>query len=168
MVHPKLGIAVGRRRGFPTTPKKPAKVVKKTTKPKDKKKKDEKKVKRNVFVKQLIEEVAGYSPYEGRIMELLGNVANTHSAEKRPMKFAKSRLGDIKRAKFKVKQIEDMKGRILKRQKDYEKEKGIVAEEVKKAAPKKEDKKAKKAAPKKDAKKEAPKKEETKKEAPKK
>jgi len=103
-------------------------------KKKDKKKevKKETKMKRNVFVKQLIEEVAGYSPYEGRIMELLGNVANTHSAEKRPMKFAKSRLGDIKRAKFKVKQIEELKGRILRRQKEYEKEKGVVVEETKK------------------------------------
>jgi len=113
-------------------------------------------MKRNVFVKQLIEEVAGYSPYEGRIMELLGNVANTHSAEKRPMKFAKSRLGDIKRAKFKVKQIEELKGRILRRQKEYEKEKGVVVEETKKKeAPKTVAKKkdTKKVAPKKDEKK---------------
>lgn len=162
MVHPKLGIAVGRRRGYPTTAKKVAKVEKKVKK----EKKKETKVKRNVFIRQLVEEVAGYSPYEGRIMELLGNVANTHSAEKRPVKFAKSRLGDIKRAKAKVKHIEDLKSRIFKRQKEYEKEKGIVAEEVKKA-PKKEEKKK---GPKKDTKKtkkEAPKKEETK-EAPKK
>ena len=91
MVLQKLGIAVGRKRGFPTTPRvvAPKKVSKK---PKDEKKPP--KTKRNKFVSELIEEVAGFSPYEGRIMEILGNVASTHSAEKRPYKFAKKRVSN--------------------------------------------------------------------------
>ena len=84
MVLPKLGIAVGKSRGYPTTERK-QKVVKRN-------KKKTKVVKRNTFIRDLCEEICGYAPYEGRVMELLGNVANTHSAEKRPVNFTKHRV----------------------------------------------------------------------------
>eukprot|EP01080_Neovahlkampfia_damariscottae_P000862 gene862-9111_t len=116
MVLPKLGLAVGKRRGFPTTERKV--VVKKTNK-----KKKTKVVKKNTFIRDLCEEVCGYAPYEGRVMELLGNVANTHSAEKRPVNFAKHRIGSLSKAKIKVKKIEELKNKIQKRNIEYQRKK---------------------------------------------
>jgi large subunit ribosomal protein L36e len=137
MAAPKLGIAVGRKRGFPTTPiKKTLAPVKKITKlGKDGKKKVVTFRKRQKFIHDLMEEVCGYAPYEGRVMELLGNVASTHSAEKRPVKFVKSRLGNLRAAKLKVKAIEEMKGRIQRRQKELERKEGHHHVEEKKVVP---------------------------------
>ncbi|KAI8589286.1 60S ribosomal protein L36 [Geranomyces variabilis] len=56
--------------------------------------------KRTKFVRDLVREVAGYSPYEKRIMELLKN-----SADKRARKLAKRRLGTFGRAKRKVEEM---------------------------------------------------------------
>jgi large subunit ribosomal protein L36e len=53
--------------------------------------------KRTKFVRSLIREVVGLSPYEKRICELLKN-----SKDKKAKKLAKQRLGTLKRAKRKV------------------------------------------------------------------
>jgi large subunit ribosomal protein L36e len=52
------------------------------------------------FVRDLIREVVGFSPYERRIMELLKN-----SKDKRARKLAKRRLGTMRRAKRKVEEL---------------------------------------------------------------
>ncbi|KAF9126234.1 60S ribosomal protein L36 [Mortierella sp. GBA39] len=56
--------------------------------------------KRVVFVRSLIREVAGFAPYERRIMELIKN-----SKDKRARKLAKKRLGTFLRAKKKVEEM---------------------------------------------------------------
>lgn len=57
-------------------------------------------MKRSQFVRSLIREVAGFMPYERRIMELLKN-----SRDKRAKKLAKRRLGTMRRAKRKVDEL---------------------------------------------------------------
>ena len=52
------------------------------------------------FVRDLIREVAGFAPYEKRVMELLKN-----SKDKRARKLAKNRLGTFGRAKKKVEEM---------------------------------------------------------------
>ncbi|KAJ2844345.1 ribosomal protein L36, partial [Coemansia erecta] len=54
----------------------------------------------NQFVRDLVREVAGYAPYERRIMELLKN-----SRDKRARKLGKKRLGTLRRAKRKVDEL---------------------------------------------------------------
>jgi hypothetical protein len=49
----------------------------------------------------LIREVAGFAPYEKRVMELLKN-----SKDKRARKLAKRRLGTLTRAKRKVEELQ--------------------------------------------------------------
>ncbi|KAI9222337.1 ribosomal protein L36e [Blastocladiella britannica] len=56
--------------------------------------------KRTSFVRSLIREVAGFAPYEKRVMELLKN-----SKDKRARKLAKKRLGTLTRAKAKVEEL---------------------------------------------------------------
>ncbi|KAG0224172.1 hypothetical protein BGW42_005296 [Actinomortierella wolfii] len=56
--------------------------------------------KRVVFVRSIIREVAGFAPYERRIMELIKN-----SKDKRARKLAKKRLGTFVRAKRKVEEM---------------------------------------------------------------
>ncbi|KAI7820723.1 ribosomal protein L36e [Kickxella alabastrina] len=58
------------------------------------------KSKHNTFVRDLIREVAGYAPYERRIMELLKN-----SRDKRARKLGKKRLGTLRRSKRKVDEL---------------------------------------------------------------
>ncbi|RGB26663.1 ribosomal protein L36e [Rhizophagus diaphanus] len=55
------------------------------------------------FVRELIREVAGYAPYEKRVMELLKN-----SKDKRARKLAKKRLGTFVRAKRKVEELSNI------------------------------------------------------------
>ncbi|KAJ1984178.1 ribosomal protein L36 [Dimargaris verticillata] len=52
------------------------------------------------FVRELIREVVGFSPYERRVMELLKN-----SKDKRARKLTKKRLGTFRRSKRKVEQL---------------------------------------------------------------
>ena len=53
------------------------------------------------FVRDLIREVSGFSPYEKRVMELLKN-----SKDKRAKRLAKKRLGTFLRAKKKVDELQ--------------------------------------------------------------
>ncbi|KAI9297078.1 putative 60S ribosomal protein L36 [Neoconidiobolus thromboides FSU 785] len=59
--------------------------------------------KRPTFVRELIREVAGFAPYERRVMELLKN-----SKDKRARKLAKKRLGTLVRAKKKVEELSNI------------------------------------------------------------
>lgn len=56
--------------------------------------------KKATFVRELVKEVSGLSPYERRIIDLIRNFG-----DKRARKFAKKRLGSQKRAKGKVDQM---------------------------------------------------------------
>merc|ERR1711916_376944 len=88
------GIAVGFGRGFITTKKE--KIVKRS---------HLKGVRstRGKFVSDLIKEVAGYTPYERRAMELL-----KVGREKRCLRFLKNRLGTHGRAKAKREYLTDV------------------------------------------------------------
>merc|ERR1712098_463483 len=81
------GQAVGLEKGFPVT---------KVAAPKKRVLLKGVASKRTQFVRSLVREVAGYAPYERRIMELL-----RVSKDKRALKFAKNRLGTHKRGKAK-------------------------------------------------------------------
>ena len=65
--------------------------------------------KRVSFVREVINEVAGYSPYEKRVMELL-----KVGKEKRALKLCKAKLGTHKRAKAKREEMaeENRKARM--------------------------------------------------------
>ncbi|VEU20293.1 DEKNAAE101138 [Brettanomyces naardenensis] len=84
----KSGIAVGLNKGH--------KVEAKEVAPKPSQRKG-RASKRSLFVRSLIKEVSGLSPYERRVIDLIRN-----AGEKRARKFAKKRLGTQKRAKVKV------------------------------------------------------------------
>ncbi|ORX80993.1 50S ribosomal protein L36e [Basidiobolus meristosporus CBS 931.73] len=59
--------------------------------------------KRVKFVREIVREVAGFAPYERRILELLKN-----SKDKRARKLAKKRLGTFIRAKAKVEEMSNV------------------------------------------------------------
>ncbi|EPZ34903.1 60S ribosomal protein L36 [Rozella allomycis CSF55] len=59
--------------------------------------------KRTQFVRGLIREVAGFAPYEKRIMELLKN-----GRDKRARKLTKRRLGTLRRAKRKIEELNNV------------------------------------------------------------
>ncbi|KAJ2296271.1 ribosomal protein L36, partial [Coemansia sp. RSA 2706] len=59
--------------------------------------------KHNAFVRDLIREVAGFAPYERRIMELLKN-----SRDKRARKLGKKRLGTLRRSKKKIDELSNV------------------------------------------------------------
>ncbi|KAI8872262.1 ribosomal protein L36e [Ramicandelaber brevisporus] len=88
---PRSGLAVGNNRGHITT-RRQLKQRPSTTKGRQ--------TARNKLVHDLIREVAGFAPYERRVMELLKN-----SKDKRARKLAKKRLGTFVRAKNKVEEL---------------------------------------------------------------
>ncbi|EGF81011.1 hypothetical protein BATDEDRAFT_88084 [Batrachochytrium dendrobatidis JAM81] len=90
----KTGIAAGINKGHVTTRKQLA------PKPVNKKGVLGKRTK---FVRDLVREVVGFSPYEKRVMELLKN-----SKDKRARKVAKKRLGTLRRAKRKVEELSNV------------------------------------------------------------
>ncbi|WOO76732.1 60S ribosomal protein L36 [Vanrija pseudolonga] len=81
----------GLNKGHPTT------VIPKTVKPSNKK---GVKTEKKTFVKSIVREVAGFAPYEKRIMELLRN-----SKDKKAKKLTKKRLGTLLRSKRKVEEL---------------------------------------------------------------
>ncbi|KAI7881112.1 50S ribosomal protein L36e [Lichtheimia hyalospora FSU 10163] len=57
--------------------------------------------KRTAFVRSIVREVAGFAPYERRVMELIKN-----SRDKRAKKLTKRRLGTFVRAKKKIDELQ--------------------------------------------------------------
>jgi len=98
------GIAVGLKKGFPvekrTVAKRPSQMKARISR-------------RTKLVRELIGEVAGLSPYEKRLLDVL-KTGGTGS-EKRMYKFAKRRLGTHRRALKKREQIKEVYGRIRAR-----------------------------------------------------
>ncbi|KAG5519651.1 hypothetical protein PMAC_001806 [Pneumocystis sp. 'macacae'] len=86
-----FGLAVGLNRGHKTTP------YITTTRISRRKGYLSKRVS---FIREIIHEVAGFAPYERRLIELLRN-----SKDKRARRFAKKRLGTLGRAKNKIEKL---------------------------------------------------------------
>eukprot|EP00803_Ostreobium_quekettii_P011217 evm.model.scf_1791.2 EVM.evm.TU.scf_1791.2 scf_1791:13597-15569(-) len=88
------GIAVGSKKGYPTTkralPARPRDRIGKLSK-------------RTKFARELIREVCGFAPYEKRMMELL-----KVGRDKRALKLAKRKLGTHIRAKRKREEMAAM------------------------------------------------------------
>ncbi|EMR11641.1 hypothetical protein PNEG_00080 [Pneumocystis murina B123] len=87
----RTGLAVGLNRGYKTTFRQPPPRI------------SHRKgclSKRVSFIRNIIREVAGFAPYERRIIELLRN-----SKDKRARKLAKRRLGTFGRAKKKIEEL---------------------------------------------------------------
>jgi large subunit ribosomal protein L36e len=91
MTEQRTGIAVGLNKGHVTKRREPR------ARPSQKKGETSKHGK---FVRSIIREVAGFAPYERRVMELLKN-----SKDKRARKLTKKRLGTLTRAKKKVEEL---------------------------------------------------------------
>ncbi|KAG2218334.1 hypothetical protein INT45_011356 [Circinella minor] len=88
----KTGIAIGLNKGHITTRRELA--------PKPSQKKGAL-GKRTAFVRNIVREVAGFAPYERRVMELIKN-----SKDKRAKKLTKRRLGTYVRAKKKIDELQ--------------------------------------------------------------
>ncbi|KAI0677573.1 ribosomal protein L36e [Trametes maxima] len=84
----------GLNKGHPTTP------IPKTVRPSQRKGIQSQRTK---FVRSVVREVAGFSPYERRVMELLRN-----SKDKKARKFTKKRLGTLLRAKRKLEELSNI------------------------------------------------------------
>ncbi|KAK7695902.1 hypothetical protein QCA50_000541 [Cerrena zonata] len=84
-------LRVGLNKGFPTTP------IPKTVRPSQRKGVTSQRTK---FVRSVVREVAGFSPYERRVMELLRN-----SKDKKARKLTKKRLGTLLRSKRKLEEL---------------------------------------------------------------
>ena len=91
----KPGIAVGLNKGHIVTKRVPAPRYASSAK-------KGQLTERSILVKQVVREVAGFSPYEKRIIELL-----RIGRDKRALKFAKRRLGTHLRAKKKREEMQD-------------------------------------------------------------
>eukprot|EP01039_Chlorochromonas_danica_P008924 gene8924-9844_t len=98
------GIAVGLNKGYPVTK------VAKAARPADSKGKVSKRTK---FIRDLITEVVGLSPYEKRLLDMLKT--GGASSEKRMYKFAKRRLGTHRRALKKRDQVKELYAKIRAR-----------------------------------------------------
>eukprot|EP00299_Pterocystis_sp_00344_P008767 c3453_g1_i2.p1 GENE.c3453_g1_i2~~c3453_g1_i2.p1 ORF type:complete len:114 (+),score=14.26 c3453_g1_i2:42-344(+) len=88
------GIAVGKNKGHVTTKRELA--------PRPASRKG-RKSKHTTFVRKLVREVTGYTPYEKRCMELL-----KIGKEKRVLRFLNDRLGSIRRAKAKREELSEI------------------------------------------------------------
>ncbi|GAA5898287.1 hypothetical protein JCM6882_000121 [Rhodosporidiobolus microsporus] len=90
-LEPHADLPWGLNKGHPTT------VIAKVNKPSNRKGKQSA---RSAFVKSVVREVAGFAPYERRVMELIRN-----SKDKKARKLTKKRLGTLRRAKRKVDEL---------------------------------------------------------------
>ncbi|KAG2141766.1 ribosomal protein L36e, partial [Suillus bovinus] len=81
----------GLNKGYPTT------AIPKTTRPSHRKGIQSTK---NKFVRSVVREVAGFAPYERRVLELLRN-----AKDKKARKLTKKRLGTLLRAKRKLEEL---------------------------------------------------------------
>ncbi|GBE79695.1 60S ribosomal protein L36-A [Sparassis crispa] len=81
----------GLNKGHPTTP------IEKTARPSHRKGIQSARTK---FVRSIVREVVGFSPYERRVMELLRN-----SKDKKARKLTKKRLGTLLRSKRKLEEL---------------------------------------------------------------
>ncbi|KIK68072.1 hypothetical protein GYMLUDRAFT_36901 [Collybiopsis luxurians FD-317 M1] len=84
-------LAIGLNKGHPTTP------IPKTVRPSQRKGIQSAKTK---FVRSVVREVAGFSAYERRVLELLRN-----SKDKKARKLTKKRLGTLLRSKRKLEEL---------------------------------------------------------------
>ncbi|KAH9943481.1 ribosomal protein L36e [Epithele typhae] len=84
-------LRVGLNKGHPTT------AIPKTVRPSQRKGIQSQRTK---FVRSVVREVAGFSPYERRVMELLRN-----SKDKKARKLTKKRLGTLLRSKRKLEEL---------------------------------------------------------------
>ncbi|OSX60277.1 hypothetical protein POSPLADRAFT_1047743 [Postia placenta MAD-698-R-SB12] len=84
-------IRYGLTKGHPTT------AIPKTVRPSQRKGVQSARTK---FVRSIVREVAGFSPYERRVMELLRN-----SKDKKARKLTKKRLGTLLRSKRKLEEL---------------------------------------------------------------
>ncbi|ORM40725.1 60S ribosomal protein L36 [Babesia sp. Xinjiang] len=89
---PKSGLAVGLNKGHITTPIPLVKSVRPS-------RRKGLKTNSNTLVSEVIREVCGFAPYERHMIELIKT--GSSSAQKRALKFAKKRLGTLRRAKAK-------------------------------------------------------------------
>ncbi|PHJ16948.1 60s ribosomal protein [Cystoisospora suis] len=91
------GIAVGLKRGY---------VVTKKTPPERPSRRPRKLSPRISSIREIIRQVAGFAPYERRMIELIkiGSAATT----KRALKFAKKRLGTHRRGKAKRQELQNV------------------------------------------------------------
>ncbi|KAI0347241.1 ribosomal protein L36e [Trametopsis cervina] len=87
----RTNLRVGLNKGHPTTP------IEQAPKPSHRKGVTSTRTK---FVRSIIREVAGFSPYERRVMELLRN-----SKDKKARKLTKKRLGTLLRSKRKLEEL---------------------------------------------------------------
>ncbi|KAF9520764.1 hypothetical protein BS47DRAFT_1370303 [Hydnum rufescens UP504] len=87
----RTNLRVGANKGHPTTP------IEKAAKPSHRKGIRSPKQK---LVQSIVREVAGYAPYERRVMELLRN-----SKDKKARKLTKKRLGTLLRSKRKLEEL---------------------------------------------------------------
>ncbi|KAM5540462.1 hypothetical protein V8D89_005920 [Ganoderma adspersum] len=85
---------VGLNKGHPTTP------IAKTVRPSQRKGALST---RNKFVRSVVREVVGFSPYERRVLELLRN-----SKDKKARKLTKKRLGTLLRSKRKLEELSNV------------------------------------------------------------
>ncbi|KAK1442754.1 60S ribosomal protein L36 like protein [Babesia gibsoni] len=89
---PRSGIMTGLNKGHITTPI----PLVKTVRPSRRK---GVKTNRNALVSEVIREVCGFAPYERHMIELIKT--GSAAAQKRALRFAKKRLGTLRRAKAK-------------------------------------------------------------------
>lgn len=66
-------------------------------------------------IRSIIKDTVGFAPYERRMMEVLKGGGN--NPQKRAYKYAKNRLGAHKRAKRKVKDMEDQIAKLAQAKK---------------------------------------------------
>ena len=124
-MYTKSGIAVGKHAGY--------KVEKPELNPKHAKPsyRKGKLGKRVALIRDVIREIAGYAPYERKMIKLL--TIGEESADKRALKFAKRRIGGHRRAKLKREKLRIVVSAQKKAAKEKAAKEAKVAREAKEA-----------------------------------